>query len=244
LNANSSLPPQAPGELKLPALVVSVHDTGVGIAEKDLPLVFERFRQVGDTLTEKPKGTGLGLSICKEIVEHHGGDIWVDSELGQGSTFYFTLPLSTRPERPARAHLPETGPLLMTSGRQAVTEQPILVVDDEPHIRQLLRQELNEIGYQVIEASDGDAALNQARLARPGLIILDLFMPSISGFAVLGALRADPETASIPVIVLSVAIEQAPRALELGAKTCLAKPVNVEQLLDNIERFVPGDVDL
>ena len=111
----------------------------------------------------------------------------------------------------------------------------VLVVDDEPHIRQLLRQELNEIGYQVIEASDGDAALNQARLARPGLIILDLFMPSISGFAVLGALRADTETAHIPVIVLSVAIEEASRSLELGAKTCLAKPVNVEKLLDSIE---------
>ncbi len=244
LNANSSPPPQAPEELQTPALVVSVSDTGIGVAEKDLPLVFERFRQVGDTLTEKPKGTGLGLSICKEIIEHHGGTIWLDSELGQGSTFYFTLRLSTQPGRAPKTHLPETGPLLMTSGHRAVTHQPILVVDDEPHIRQLLRQELNEVGYQVIEAGDGDAALNQARLARPGLIILDLFMPSISGFAVLGALRADPETAHIPVIVLSVAIEEASRALELGAKACLAKPVNVKKLLDSIERFVPGNMDL
>ena len=74
-------------------LVVSVTDTGMGIAPADQPKVFERFKQVGDTLTDKPKGTGLGLPICREIVEHHGGRIWVDSELGQGSTFSFTLPL-------------------------------------------------------------------------------------------------------------------------------------------------------
>ena len=73
-------------------LVVSVVDTGLGIAPADQPKVFERFKQVGDTLTDKPKGTGLGLPICREIVEHHGGRIWVESQPGQGATFYFTLP--------------------------------------------------------------------------------------------------------------------------------------------------------
>jgi CheY-like chemotaxis protein len=80
--------------------------------------------------------------------------------------------------------------------------------------------------------------LNQARVVHPSLIILDLFMPTVSGFAVIGALRADPETAHIPVVVLSVATEEAPRVLDLGAKACLAKPVNVEQLLDTIERLM------
>ena len=73
-------------------LVVSVIDTGMGIAPADQPKVFERFKQVGDTLTDKPKGTGLGLPICREIVEHHGGRVWVESALGQGSTFSFSLP--------------------------------------------------------------------------------------------------------------------------------------------------------
>jgi signal transduction histidine kinase len=73
-------------------IIVSVIDEGIGIAKKDQELIFEKFRQVGDNLTEKPQGTGLGLSICKEIVEHHGGRIWVESTLGQGSTFSFTLP--------------------------------------------------------------------------------------------------------------------------------------------------------
>jgi signal transduction histidine kinase len=80
---------QANGEI-----VVSIMDTGMGIAPEDQPKVFEKFKQVGETLTNKPKGTGLGLTICKEIVEHHGGRIWVESELGKGSTFSFALPVS------------------------------------------------------------------------------------------------------------------------------------------------------
>jgi signal transduction histidine kinase len=75
-------------------VVVSVIDTGVGIAPDDLPKVFEQFVQVGDTLTEKPQGTGLGLAICKQIVEYHGGRIWVESERGRGSAFSFTLPIA------------------------------------------------------------------------------------------------------------------------------------------------------
>jgi signal transduction histidine kinase len=74
-------------------IIVSVIDSGIGIAPEDQPKVFEKFKQVGDTLTEKPQGTGLGLPICKEIVEHHGGRIWVESELGKGSVFLFSLPL-------------------------------------------------------------------------------------------------------------------------------------------------------
>jgi signal transduction histidine kinase len=74
---------------------VSVIDTGIGIAESNKKRLFEKFMQTGDTLTDQPKGTGLGLSICKQIVEHHGGKIWVESELGKGSTFAFTLPITT-----------------------------------------------------------------------------------------------------------------------------------------------------
>ena len=73
--------------------IVSVIDLGIGIAPEDQPKVFEKFKQVGDTLTDKPQGTGLGLPICKEIVEHHGGQLWLESEVGKGSTFLFSLPL-------------------------------------------------------------------------------------------------------------------------------------------------------
>ena len=79
-------------------MVVSVTDSGIGIAPADQPKVFEKFKQVGDTLTDKPKGTGLGLPICKEIVEYHGGQIWVESAPGEGSTFSFSLPIAENPE--------------------------------------------------------------------------------------------------------------------------------------------------
>ena len=85
--------------------MVSVTDTGIGISEADKEHVFEKFRQAGDTLTDKPTGTGLGLSICRQIIEYHGGKIWVESEIGKGSTFYFTLPVYAKsddmPEREA-----------------------------------------------------------------------------------------------------------------------------------------------
>jgi signal transduction histidine kinase len=287
----ASLPSlHAPKDIQAPALVVSVADTGVGIAPEDIPLVFERFRQVGDTLTEKPKGTGLGLSICKEIIEHQGGVIWTESELGVGSTFCFTLPLS--PEKPGAATLHSTAPgelvtvpiavdlpprreiefadnvrpdqhpdgapgesLAPTVTNPARTERHeaprrstndadlILVVDDEPNIRQLLRLELADAGYDVIEAGDGDTALVQARLTRPDLIILDVLMPGVSGFGVVGALRTDPDTTHIPIIILSVA-EEAKRALELGATACLTKPVDVPHLLNTVEQLLqsPGPV--
>ena len=76
-------------------MTVSVIDTGIGISDADKEHVFEKFRQAGDTLTDKPMGTGLGLSICKQIIEYHGGRIWVESELGKGSSFFFTLPVNT-----------------------------------------------------------------------------------------------------------------------------------------------------
>ena len=79
-------------------VLISVSDTGVGIAPEDRAKVFEQFGQAGDTLTDKPRGTGLGLSICREIVEHHGGRLWLESELGRGSRFSFTLPLGTETE--------------------------------------------------------------------------------------------------------------------------------------------------
>ncbi len=92
------------------ALVVSVADTGVGIAPEDQVKVFEQFGQAGDTLTDKPRGTGLGLPICREIVEHHGGRLWLESEVGRGSTFSFSLPLITGPAEPGEPVATEAGP--------------------------------------------------------------------------------------------------------------------------------------
>ncbi len=235
--------PLPPGEW----VAVHVTDTGVGIRAEDLPHVFEKFRQVGNALTNRPRGTGLGLSICKEIVEHHGGRIWVESQVGVGSTFSFALPLTGTgavPESPAE---PKLTPLVEIRRRvEAQLPLPpsgtktILVADDEANIRELLRQELAEAGYRVIEAADGPEALEKARRERPDLIILDVMMPGVSGFDVTSVLKADEQTQEIPILILSI-IEDRERGLRLGADAYLTKPVEVDALLTTIARLLAKD---
>ena len=217
------------------AIGVNVIDTGIGIAETDQPQVFERFKQIGDTLTDKPQGTGLGLPICKQIVEHHGGKIWVESELGKGSNFSFTLPISAG----ATVELKKTelGIAVRQLKEHRVTatlspteqKKTILVVDDEAPIRRLLRQQLEAEGYIVREAKDGMDAITQVRKETPDLIILDVMMPQITGFDVAAILKNNPETLGIPIIILSIVGEEE-RGYRLGADKYLAKPINTEAL--------------
>lgn len=220
-------------------ILVRVIDTGLGIAPDDQPKVFEKFKQVGETLTDKPKGTGLGLPICKQIIEHHNGRIWVESEPGQGSTFSFTLPLSPAINvetekmninilvRQLKESIVQTKPL------PAKDYKTILVVDDDPHIRELLRQELEAESYEVKEAKDGMDAITQVKTTKPDLILLDVMMPQINGFDVAAILKNDPQTMGIPIIILSI-IEDKARGYLLGIDRYLTKPINKEELLNDI----------
>ncbi|MBD2440299.1 PAS domain S-box protein [Nostoc sp. FACHB-110] len=218
---------------------ISVIDTGIGIAPEDQPKVFEKFRQVGDTLTDKPKGTGLGLPICKQIVEHHGGRIWVESEPGQGSSFSFLIP-SYMVDHKANAKL-NLDALVKQLKEHVITTNPvlnekrktILVVDDDANIRELLRQQLENEGYKVREAKDGMDAIHQIKTAHPDLILLDVMMPQINGFDVAAVLKNDPLTADIPIIILSI-IENKERGYHIGIDRYLTKPINSEQLLNEI----------
>ncbi len=223
------------------ALIVSVIDTGAGIAEVDQPKVFEKFKQVGDTLTDKPKGTGLGLPICREIIEHHQGKIWVTSVVGQGSTFSFSLPLPEVVENSIQTINLEsllqqlrdrdsTADLLPLSIN---TSKTILVVDDDPNIRELLRQELDAAGYKVQQAENGKAAIASVKLKKPDLIVLDVRMPEISGFDVTAVLKSDPETRQIPIIILSVDDTKG-QSDRIGADCYLTKPISTETLLREI----------
>jgi DNA-binding response OmpR family regulator len=219
-----------------PWLVVGVKDSGIGIAPENVQKVFDKFQQVGDMMTGRPKGTGLGLTISKEIVEYHSGRIWVESELGQGSTFRFVLPVQTA--------APTLAPMIEEARSRADEEQlpkprgnRILVVDDEAAIRELLYQELTDAGYEVLQALDGVAALNIARQEHPDLIILDLMMPGIGGFDVISALRSDTDTAAIPVMILSV-LEDREKGYRLGADAYLTKPLNASEVLATIEKLL------
>jgi len=218
-------------------VVFSVQDTGVGIAPADCAKVFDKFKQVGDTLTDKPKGTGLGLSICKQIVEYHQGRIWVESELGKGSTFLVSLPIAT--STPAIPTLPVFNEFLSRLKRQVdpTTGKQILIVDDDPHIRELLRQELEGEGYTVWEASDGMAAIRQVKVQRPDLVILDVMMPQMNGFDAAAVLRNDPLTADIPILMLSI-VQDRERGYRLGIDRYLPKPIAKGQLLNAIESLL------
>ena len=220
-------------------IVVSIIDTGIGIASDDFGAVFEQFKQVGgDTLTDKPKGTGLGLPICKEIVEHHGGRIWLESEVGKGSTFSFALPTikSTASARPI--HLDDL--VKQLKERVAISQihiqgqaSNILIVDDDDSIRTLLHQELGDAGYNIIEARNGKEALACVRKQRPDLIILDIMMPEMNGFDVAAVLKNDPETMDIPIIVLSVVQDKA-RGFRIGIDRYLTKPIDTGLLFAEI----------
>ncbi|MEH2375386.1 response regulator [Nostoc sp.] len=218
---------------------ISVIDTGIGITPEDQPKVFEKFRQVGDTLTDKPKGTGLGLPICKQIIDHHGGRIWVESEPGKGSIFSFIIPTyASDPKTTANLNLDT---LVKQLQEHVITPKPvlnqnsktILVVDDEANIRELLRQQLETEGYNVREAKDGVDAIHQIKTARPDLILLDVMMPQINGFDVAAVLKNDPHTADIPIIILSI-IENKERGNPIGIDRYLTKPIDPEKLLNEI----------
>ncbi len=213
-------------------VLVCVQDTGVGIPPEAIGSLFQRFQQVEATLRDRPKGTGLGLAICREIVTHYGGSIWAESEVGCGSCFSFTLPLAPAAAAAGPAPAAPPAPAAAPPGRAAT----LLIVDDEENVRRLLRQELTEAGYGVLEAADGTAAITAARQQQPDLLILDVKMPGLSGADVSQVLRADAALAHIPIVVLSVEDQQHRHDLEADAY--LTKPVQIELLLQTIAQLL------
>lgn len=222
-------------------VIVAIKDTGIGIAPEDQGKVFEKFRQVGDTLTDKPKGTGLGLPICKEIVEHHEGRMWLESKIGHGSTFYFSIPQTPNVASVDSLKLDELVQKLKKISfgfaEAEETHRTILVVDDETPIRSLLRQELSETGYTVIEAATGMEALEQVRINKPDLILLDVMMPEMNGFDVAAVLKNDPKTMDIPIIILSI-VQDKERGFKIGVDRYLTKPIDTDKLQGEIERLL------
>jgi PAS domain S-box-containing protein len=216
---------------------LSVTDTGIGIRPEDQEAVFEEFRQVeGSGGTHQ--GTGLGLAITKRLVEQQGGRISVESELGKGTRFTFFLP-AVEPASGVRAvEEPAKASVTQASGRLTPL---VLIVDDEMPARELLASYL-EPGYRVAMAESGDKALKEAQRLRPDVITLDVMMPGSSGFETLAALRKNPETVNIPVIILSI-VDQKQVGFALGATDYLLKPVRKPALLEMMRRHVPSPGD-
>ena len=189
----------------------TVRDTGVGIAPEVLPYIFDKFRQADGSSTRRFEGTGLGLAICRSLAKILGGEISVESLVGQGSAFTLTLPkICPEPQEPADAtpvtgSLSDTAPFQPQPAPSASRREPplILVVEDNPVAVLHIRTVLEEQGYAVQAAPSGAEALAALPQAMPDLIVLDLMLPEVDGFQVLEQLRAMPATATIPVLVLT-----------------------------------------
>jgi signal transduction histidine kinase/HAMP domain-containing protein len=209
---------------------VSVSDTGIGIAPEAQQRIFLAFQQVDGSTTRRAEGTGLGLAISRSFVELHGGQIWVESTLGQGSTFYFTLPLYEPAAKGVCKPEPEQD---LDPGRKAV-----LVVDDDASVITLLTRYLENDGYQVIGVTESLHALETAQRLAPDLaaITLDVLMPEMDGWQVLQALKHDPTTENIPVIVCSIA-DDLDQGAQLGASDHLHKPVTRDELLHALRQL-------
>ncbi len=197
-------------------------DTGRGIAPATIERIFEPYRR-GAEAGDAP-GVGLGLAICREIVERHGGEIWVESQLGLGSTFHVTLPLEVE------------APSLVTVSRAA--HRHIVLIDDDPVALETTAALLEQSGYAVTALSDGRVGIPEVRGDPPDLILLDLKMPGVSGFEVARRLKRDTRTADVPILFLSGSrqVEDRVRGLQLGADAFLEKPFHARELIAHIER--------
>ena len=205
---------------------LSVTDTGIGISPDKLEHVFEEFSQADDSTTRDFGGTGLGLSISRRFCRMMGGDITVTSDPGKGSTFTISLPAAVDALEAAKAMTEVDRPQekLVPEGTH-----PILVIDDDPDSRELLRRTLEADGYVVVTAISGDEGLELARDLTPALITLDVMMPGMDGWEVLQQLKTDPELAEIPVMMVTISGERE-MASTLGAVEHLTKPVDRDTL--------------
>jgi CheY-like chemotaxis protein len=208
-----------------PEVVVKVTDTGPGIAPEDQAKLFQPFSQVDASPTRKTGGTGLGLSISRRLIELHGGRIEVISELGKGSTFFFTLPL---PE------VQETRPAPEPEQDRAL--KLVLAVDDDVQVIGLYERYLQPQGYQVVALTDPTQAVERAKALRPFAITLDIMMPGRDGWTVLAELKNDVETRDIPVVICTI-LEEEEKGFSLGAADYLVKPILEDDLLNAVKRL-------
>jgi len=214
-----------------------VQDTGIGIEQEDIPLLFEEFKQLDASPTREYGGTGLGLAICKKIVELMGGSIQVKSVQGTGSTFIVTLPVELRVAE--QSIKPSSPALPPTQG-----EKLILSIDDDPEVLALLGDSLKGSGYSFLGAQSGQEGLALARQMKPYAITLDIMMPHMDGWSVLQTLKSDPELKNIPVIIVSITENKA-LGFSLGVTDYIVKPFDRQELLSKLkvcEKGAPNKV--
>lgn len=204
----------------------TVSDTGIGMTQEQIDKLFRPFTQADASTTRKYGGTGLGLAICKRFCEMMGGGITVESEAGKGSTFTVRLPVAVSP---IEAGEPDPDVLPQDA-------KTILVIDDDPAVRDLLQRFLRKEGFHVQVAAGGEEGLRLARDVRPDAITLDVMMPGMDGWAVLTALKRDPLTVDVPVIMITI-VDNQKMGYTLGVSDYLNKPIDWQRLSTILNKY-------
>ena len=208
-------------------LVIAVTDTGRGLSQEDLGHLFEEFWRADSAVQEATEGTGLGLALANQLVLLHGGHLEVTSAVGLGSTFTVVLPLDSCDRI---AH-----PL-----DYAVSPQPlVVVVEDDDATAELMALWLRDAGYRVNLLHSGTAAIPAIRSLQPAFVTLDVLLPGLDGYRVLAALKADPSTAAIPVIMATI-VDEPIDSKAIDAAAYIRKPLNKQDLLDTLHRLSPS----
>jgi signal transduction histidine kinase/CheY-like chemotaxis protein/streptogramin lyase len=229
-------------DAEIPRMRIRVRDTGVGIPPEKIEFIFEKFSQVDGSTTRKYGGTGLGLAISKQIVNLMGGSIGVESRLGEGSTFWFELPL--QPDTQSRVAPPPTADLKRTfDGKLAACNSRILVVEDNFVNRKLACRLLERFGLRADVAGNGREAVEMGALAPYALILMDCQMPEMDGYEATREIRRREGSARQVAVVAMTADAVAgsrERCLEAGMDDYISKPVKVDELYDALSRWLPS----
>jgi signal transduction histidine kinase/CheY-like chemotaxis protein len=236
----SSGPAPASGKTQLR---FDVEDTGIGIPNEKLSLIFEKFTQADSSITRRYGGTGLGLSICKQLVELHGGRIWAESTVGLGSAFHVALELPEAP--PPSQEIPVDGlaKVAAPAGEsEGAAMARILVVEDNPTNQKVVADLLGKRGYEVSVVSHGRQALETLEESPFDLVLMDIQMPVLDGLEATRLIRRDARWRSLPIVALTAhaMVGDCQRCMEAGMNDYLAKPVRPAALLETVKKYVPA----